>query len=159
MESNSRPGRIQCSEESAKHLIKHTNSDLDIICRGNVRIKGKGEMKTFWVRQKIGKLESFSGQIPLTSLTMMDSKDSSFLRRSSMGSLHSQAQHDASSHRSGDLDNASIPSGMMGIVERVLMEQKATVVKFQTPEPIQETESPASSSSEDKYMTPTSRKN
>jgi len=58
MESNSQPGRIHCSEPCAKILRKQLaggcignglNTGLDIRCRGEMDIKGKGKMRTFWV--------------------------------------------------------------------------------------------------------------
>jgi class 3 adenylate cyclase len=48
MESNSLPGRIQCSFSTAE-LLKHQAPEIPLELRGNVKIKGKGVMKTFWV--------------------------------------------------------------------------------------------------------------
>jgi len=48
MESNSENGCIHCSETSAKLLMKQ-DPKMSLISRGNIRIKGKGEMHTYWV--------------------------------------------------------------------------------------------------------------
>ncbi|MBL8004721.1 MAG: tetratricopeptide repeat protein [Candidatus Kapabacteria bacterium] len=47
MESNSEPGRIHISEEFAKSIESH--SEFTLIPRGEISIKGKGTMKTFWL--------------------------------------------------------------------------------------------------------------
>jgi len=51
MESNSLPGRIQVSERTAT-LIAEQGSVIKVSLRGNIHIKGKGEMKTFWVNEE-----------------------------------------------------------------------------------------------------------
>jgi class 3 adenylate cyclase len=48
MESNSSSGKILCSETSAE-LMKQTGTDLHVNLRGDIDVKGKGQMKTFWV--------------------------------------------------------------------------------------------------------------
>ena len=48
MESNSLPGRIQCSAISAK-ILQDSGSDVAIRERGKIQIKGKGQMETFWI--------------------------------------------------------------------------------------------------------------
>mmetsp|Transcript_26441 Transcript_26441/g.44151 ORF Transcript_26441/g.44151 Transcript_26441/m.44151 type:complete len:1556 (-) Transcript_26441:105-4772(-) len=50
MESNSLPGRIQCSLRSAD-LIKEQNPSLPLVDRGKINVKGKGEMYTYWVNE------------------------------------------------------------------------------------------------------------
>ena len=50
MESNSLPGRIQCSDRSAE-LLQIQCPELPIASRGKINIKGKGEMHTFWVNE------------------------------------------------------------------------------------------------------------
>ena len=55
MESNSKPGRIQCSEVSAAALVKDTsqyNDPYKVVRRGQVKIKGKGEMMLYWVKAR-----------------------------------------------------------------------------------------------------------
>lgn len=47
MESNSKPGRILCSERSVELL--RNQSSLPTLFRGELDVKGKGMMKTYWV--------------------------------------------------------------------------------------------------------------
>merc|ERR1712174_78995 len=54
MESNSETGRIHCSEASA-NLLMVQDSNIRIVSRGGIMIKGKGEMKTFWVGDEVKK--------------------------------------------------------------------------------------------------------
>jgi serine/threonine protein kinase len=49
MESNSKVGRIQCSEESANMLLLGVSIDITVKRRGEVHIKGKGDMMLYWV--------------------------------------------------------------------------------------------------------------
>ena len=51
MESNSKPGRIHCSEKSAK-LLHRQHPEMPMVCRGLVSIKGKGDMRTYWVNEQ-----------------------------------------------------------------------------------------------------------
>ncbi|CAB9531992.1 Receptor-type guanylate cyclase gcy (Partial), partial [Seminavis robusta] len=48
MESNSLPGRIQSSEVFSK-LLQQQAPHIEVTCRGKIPIKGKGEMKTYWI--------------------------------------------------------------------------------------------------------------
>ena len=48
MESKSVKNRIQCSSASAR-LLKEQAPDIRLQCRGEVTVKGKGVMKTYWV--------------------------------------------------------------------------------------------------------------
>ena len=48
MESLSLPGSIHCSEASA-HLLKEQAPAIPQRPRGAIRVKGRGEMNTFWV--------------------------------------------------------------------------------------------------------------
>jgi class 3 adenylate cyclase len=50
MESNSVENRIHCSNAAAKLLHKQW-PDLPLASRGNIKIKGKGEMHTWWVNE------------------------------------------------------------------------------------------------------------
>jgi class 3 adenylate cyclase len=50
MESNSLPGRIQCSSTSAK-LLSEQAPTIPLASRGHIHVKGKGEMHTFWVNE------------------------------------------------------------------------------------------------------------
>ena len=47
METSSTPGRVQCTEKSIKTL--KNKRDFQIESRGDVEIKGKGKMKTFFI--------------------------------------------------------------------------------------------------------------
>lgn len=50
MESNSLRGRIQCSERS-EELLRAQAPEIPIKCRGEIDVKGKGTMVTFWVNE------------------------------------------------------------------------------------------------------------
>jgi len=68
MESNSEKNRIHCSERSAA-LLRKQCSKMRIFRRGSIEVKGKGEMKTFWIHtegsssvardKNIGKMRGF----------------------------------------------------------------------------------------------------
>ena len=49
MESNSKKGRVHCSEKSALLLMEQA-PELIVKKRGKVDIKGKGQMTTYWVK-------------------------------------------------------------------------------------------------------------
>lgn len=48
MESNSLSGRVHCSERAAL-LLKEQAPEIKLISRGEINIKGKGKMSTYWV--------------------------------------------------------------------------------------------------------------
>jgi len=48
MESNSLCGRIQCSDTSAELVIAQ-DPTITVVSRGHIKVKGKGEMHTFWI--------------------------------------------------------------------------------------------------------------
>jgi len=50
MESYSKPDRIHVSKEFAKSIEHHT--DFEIIPRGEISIKGKGSMSTYWLEKR-----------------------------------------------------------------------------------------------------------
>ena len=50
MESNSQENRIHCSKKSAE-CLKGQYPELPLRSRGNITIKGKGQMNTFWVNE------------------------------------------------------------------------------------------------------------
>ncbi len=50
MESNSEAGRIHISEEFAKSI--ESNTEFKLIPRGEITVKGKGTMKTFWLEKR-----------------------------------------------------------------------------------------------------------
>jgi guanylate cyclase, other len=50
MESNSRPGKVLCSEATAKLLLEQAPKVI-VKERGKVEVKGKGQMMTYWVQK------------------------------------------------------------------------------------------------------------
>ena len=62
MESLSSPGKIQCSEDSFRHLSNNVDEDnAEFIAkeRGIVQVKGSlDEMRTYWIEPGDGRLES-----------------------------------------------------------------------------------------------------
>ena len=50
MESNSEKNRINCSDVSAE-LLKIQHPTLKLNGRGKINVKGKGDMKTYWVNE------------------------------------------------------------------------------------------------------------
>ena len=48
MESTSEPGRIQVSE-AFKEALEPRTLNLELVDRGTIDVKGKGEMKTYWL--------------------------------------------------------------------------------------------------------------
>jgi len=52
MESNSMVNRIHCSECSARYLMEQ-HPNMPLLLRGKISIKGKGEMKTYWVNEEV----------------------------------------------------------------------------------------------------------
>merc|ERR1712194_900698 len=50
MESTSKANSIHCSERAAK-LVKKQHPEVRIKKRGWIPIKGKGEMKTYWINE------------------------------------------------------------------------------------------------------------
>ena len=58
MESNSLPGRIHCSERSAE-LLRVQAPEMSVICRGEIEVKGKGIMTTFWVSDDSSETQSY----------------------------------------------------------------------------------------------------
>lgn len=50
MESTSLPGRIQLSERAAQ-ILQEQQLDANLVLRGNVAVKGKGEMRTYLLKE------------------------------------------------------------------------------------------------------------
>eukprot|EP00873_Tetraselmis_striata_P015852 jgi/Tetstr1/436116/TSEL_024963.t1 len=50
MESNSAKNKIHCSEKSAKILMLQASKEVALTCRGELAIKGKGTVITYWVK-------------------------------------------------------------------------------------------------------------
>lgn len=55
MESHGQSGQIQVSDTTHTHLQEH----FELVERGRVAIKGKGDMRTFWLKAPIGSPEIF----------------------------------------------------------------------------------------------------
>lgn len=51
MESNSLPGKLHCSARSAE-ILRQQCSELYLVSRGNIHVKGKGEMQTYFVSKQ-----------------------------------------------------------------------------------------------------------
>lgn len=52
MESNSEKNRIHCSDRAAV-LLRSQNPGMNILSRGKIVVKGKGEMETYWINEGI----------------------------------------------------------------------------------------------------------
>jgi class 3 adenylate cyclase len=50
MESNSKANSIHCSEAAAE-LLKQQHPSMPLQCRGEILVKGKGVMTTYWVQE------------------------------------------------------------------------------------------------------------
>uniref|UniRef100_A0A7I4YQT2 Guanylate cyclase domain-containing protein n=1 Tax=Haemonchus contortus TaxID=6289 RepID=A0A7I4YQT2_HAECO len=61
MESNGKPGHIHMSKEAHNLLVNEYHADYETQPRGEVIIKGKGVMETFWL---IGRRAAFSARLP-----------------------------------------------------------------------------------------------
>ena len=63
MESNSESDRIHCSERAAK-LLNEQCPEIPLLSRGVISVKGKGEMRTYWVNEQlsISRRVSFAGR-------------------------------------------------------------------------------------------------
>eukprot|EP00980_Cylindrotheca_fusiformis_P013261 scaffold3373_cov137-Cylindrotheca_fusiformis.AAC.21 len=59
MESNSAPNLIHCSDASAE-LLQEQAPSMKLFPRGGISVKGKGNMKTFWVHEEGPKDEGLS---------------------------------------------------------------------------------------------------
>eukprot|EP00980_Cylindrotheca_fusiformis_P006947 scaffold1455_cov102-Cylindrotheca_fusiformis.AAC.1 len=80
MESTSERNRIQVSHVTADLLVASGLSDWTSPRKGKVFVKGKGEMKTYWLNTKVAKASkpSKSGnEMPVVSETISDSSESS----------------------------------------------------------------------------------
>jgi class 3 adenylate cyclase len=82
MESNSAPGRILCSEQSAM-LLGLQCPDIPLLYRGLTAVKGKGDMVTYWVNERTDIVPQCEASIirfsempstELTPLTLSSSK-------------------------------------------------------------------------------------
>lgn len=53
MESNSKVNRIHCSDAAAQ-ILREQSPGIPLKCRGTIKVKGKGEMRTWWVNEGAG---------------------------------------------------------------------------------------------------------
>ena len=79
------PGRIQCSKVSASILlnrvvISSNNDPFKVVRRGELNIKGKGEMTLYWIRAQ-GDSELFDEE---EECSVLDMSQTSILRSSEM---------------------------------------------------------------------------
>ncbi|KAM9167232.1 atrial natriuretic peptide receptor 1-like isoform 2-T2 [Mergus octosetaceus] len=74
MESTSEALKIQCSS-SAYQLLEQIGEYV-LVCRGNLQIKGKGDMVTYWLEGK--KASATQKDVPSPSVTLQDPNRTSF---------------------------------------------------------------------------------
>lgn len=74
IESTSRPHEIQVSESTAQLLIRDGAEHWLVPREGNVHLKGKGVVKTFWCKPKGGRRSSM-GSATSSSLGSMSAED------------------------------------------------------------------------------------
>ena len=75
MESNSRPGRIHCSEDAAV-ILQEQAPNMPLKQRGKINVKGKGLMTTYWVGKGMHGLgHSESGVVDDHTMVASNTKD------------------------------------------------------------------------------------
>nr|XP_047906539.1 atrial natriuretic peptide receptor 1-like isoform X7 [Anser cygnoides] len=74
MESTSEALKIQCSS-SAYQLLEQIGEYV-LVCRGNLQVKGKGDMVTYWLEGK--KASATQKEVPSPSVTLQDPNRTSF---------------------------------------------------------------------------------
>ncbi|XP_027302647.3 atrial natriuretic peptide receptor 1 isoform X3 [Anas platyrhynchos] len=74
MESTSEALKIQCSS-SAYQLLEQIGEYV-LVCRGNLQVKGKGDMVTYWLEGK--KASATQKEVPSPSVTFQDPNRTSF---------------------------------------------------------------------------------
>jgi hypothetical protein len=72
MESNSRPGRIHCSEDAAV-LLQDQAPNMPLQQRGKIQVKGKGSMLTYWVGKGMTGLKNSTSSVAGDDRTTMAS--------------------------------------------------------------------------------------
>lgn len=72
MESNSQENRIHCSSRAAK-LVKKQHPEMPIRSRGKITVKGKGEMRTFWINEEPSSRRDLNSLGHQSSASSMDS--------------------------------------------------------------------------------------
>lgn len=74
MESNSAVNRIHCSERSAK-CLQEQHPSMPLLSRGWIKVKGKGEMKTFWVNESKPMKKASNGTNPTQMVVQVQQKN------------------------------------------------------------------------------------
>ncbi|OQV14132.1 Guanylate cyclase 32E [Hypsibius exemplaris] len=92
MESTGEASRIHCSPQAAEVLEKLGGYDLSP--RGLVHVKGKGDLQTFWVNDKVNLIEEIAPFPPLP--TAVEPTIHSFFNRTPRGSLRGRISHNGS---------------------------------------------------------------
>jgi hypothetical protein len=75
MESNSRPGRIHCSEDAAV-ILQEQAPNMPLQQRGKIQVKGKGLMLTYWVGKGMKGLKNSASSVADDHTTMVSNKKS-----------------------------------------------------------------------------------
>jgi hypothetical protein len=75
MESNSRPGRIHCSEDAAV-ILQEQAPNMPVQRRGKIQVKGKGLMVTYWVGKGMKGLKHSASSVADDHTTMASNKKS-----------------------------------------------------------------------------------
>jgi class 3 adenylate cyclase len=73
MESNSAPGRILCSDQTAM-LLRLQSPEISLSYRGAIDVKGKGEMITYWVNERSDAQCKFKPGLPVTFSEMLSTE-------------------------------------------------------------------------------------
>ena len=81
MESNAKPGRIQCSDTSAK-LLREQDPTILLKKRRPISVKGKGIMQTYWVNEGLPyQLDGYSSVASSTVTPKQEVKKDNSKRR------------------------------------------------------------------------------
>eukprot|EP00934_Nitzschia_sp_Nitz4_P001943 Nitzschia sp. Nitz4//scaffold517_size4071//2291//3964//NITZ4_009255-RA/size4071-processed-gene-0.3-mRNA-1//-1//CDS//3329553799//1943//frame0 len=67
METNSRPGRILCTQTSAD-ILREQGPDIALARRGKISVKGKGSMFTYWVGTEV----QIDGELPQDTIATLN---------------------------------------------------------------------------------------
>ena len=114
MESNSKAGKIQCSKAAAS-LIHQKPGDLMLRSRGEVDIKGKGLMETFWVGDDESAFEGLEEENEPTADKPSEGGFRRSVKKTFSGGLQflkaaRQAQHAQEQQSEADNKSSSRPS-------------------------------------------------
>ena len=109
MESNSKKNRIHCSERAAR-LVKKQYPEIGVRKRGRIPIKGKGEMKTYWINERGSdrRRESMASVESDRSLKSSSSKDDSSIGNSDHAANDKPAEEEKEMALSTKLPKSSI---------------------------------------------------